>query len=65
MSSRNPKIKGVLFKHGENDYSIWMPDFAKDEEKKLLQALVAVFADNGTSIRGTKEVILQAISEDL
>ena len=66
MSKKNPKIKGIVFKHeGENDYSIWMPDFAKDEEKKILQALVAVFADNGTSIRGTKEDILQAISEDL
>ena len=65
MSSRNPKIKGVLFKHGENDYSIWMPDFAKDEEKKLLRALVAIYGNNGTYIRGTKEEILQAIAEDL
>lgn len=65
MSSRNPKIKGVLFKHGENDYSIWMPDFAKDEEKKLLRALVAIYGNNGTSIRGAKEDILRIISEDL
>lgn len=65
MSNKNPKIKGILFKHGENDYSIWMPDFAKDEEKKLLQALVAIYGNNGTSVRGTKEDILQAISEDL
>lgn len=65
MSNKNPKIKGILFKHSEDDYSIWMPDLAKNEEKKILQALVAVFADNGTSIRGTKEDILQAISEDL
>jgi hypothetical protein len=65
MSNKNPKIKGILFKHDKNDYSIWMPDFTNDEEKKFLQALVAVFADNGTSIRGTKEDILQAISEDL
>ena len=65
MSNKNPKIKGILFKHSEDDYSIWMPDLSKAEEKKILQALVAVFADNGTSIRGTKEDILQAISEDL
>lgn len=66
MSKKNPKIKGIVFKHeGKNDYSIWMPDLSKAEEKKILQALVAVFADNGTSIRGTKEDILQAISEDL
>lgn len=65
MSNKNPKIKGILFKHSEDDYSIWMPDLAKNEEKKILQALVAVFADDGTSIRGTKEDILRAISEDL
>lgn len=62
---KTPKIKGIVFKHDKNDYSIWMPDLNKAEEKKILQALVAVFADNGTSIRGTKEDILQAISEDL
>lgn len=66
MSKKNPKIKGIVFKHeGKNNYSIWMPDLTKNEEKRILQALVAVFADNGTSIRGTKEDILQAISEDL
>lgn len=65
MSNKNPKIKGILFKHNKNDYSIWMPDFSQSEEKKILQALVATYGNNGTSIRGTKEDILQAISEDL
>lgn len=65
MSNKNPKIKGILFKHSEDDYSIWMPDFSQSEEKKILQALVATYGNNGTSIRGTKEDILQAISEDL
>lgn len=65
MSNKNPKIKGILFKHNKNNYSIWMPDFSQSEEKKILQALVATYGNNGTSIRGTKEDILQAISEDL
>lgn len=66
MSNKNPKIKGIVFKHeGKNDYSIWMPDLTKNEEKRLLQALVAIYGNNGTSVRGTKEDILQAISEDL
>lgn len=65
MSNKNPKIKGILFKHNKNDYSIWMPDLSKAEEKKILQALVAIYGNNGTSIRGTKEKILQAIAEDL
>lgn len=34
MSKKNPKIKGILFKHNKNDYSIWMPDLSKAEEKK-------------------------------
>lgn len=63
---KNLKIKGVVFKHeGKDDYSIWMPDLTKNEEKRLLQALVAIYGNNGTSVRGTKEEILQAIAEDL
>ena len=63
---KNLKIKGVVFKHeGKDDYSIWMPDLTKNEEKRLLQALVAIYGNNGTSVRGTKGEILQAIAEDL
>lgn len=65
MSNKNPKIKGIVFKHNKNDYSIWMPDLSKAEEKKILQALVAAYGNNGTSIRGAKEDILRIISEDL
>lgn len=65
MSNKNPKIKGIVFKHDKNDYSIWIPDFSQSEEKKILQALVAAYGNNGTSIRGAKEDILQIISEDL
>lgn len=65
MSNKNPKIKGILFKHNKNDYSIWMPGLSKAEEKKILQALVAAYGNNGTSIRGAKEDILRIISEDL
>ena len=46
MSNKNPKIKGILFKHSEDDYSIWMPDLAKNEEKKILQALVAAYGNS-------------------
>lgn len=54
MSNKNPKIKGILFKHSEDDYSIWMPDLAKNEEKKILQALVAA----------VKAVVLAAEQEE-
>ena len=65
MNNKNPKIKRILFKHSEDDYSIWMPDLTKNEEKRILQALVAAYGNNGTSIRGAKEDILRIISEDL
>lgn len=35
MSNKNPKIKGIVFKHDKNDYSIWMPDFTNDEDKEI------------------------------
>lgn len=29
--SKNPKIEGIVFKYGDDDYSFWMPDISKDE----------------------------------
>lgn len=62
--SKNPRIKGIIFRHGDDDYSVWMPDISKKENEKFLKTLLAVFADNGCSVRGTKKDILDAIRED-
>lgn len=31
--SKNPKIKGIIFQHDDNDYSVWMPDISKKKRK--------------------------------
>ena len=63
--SKPPEVKGVVFEHGENDYSIWITDFTKAENKKVAHALETIFGNNGASIRGTKDDIMQAISDSL
>lgn len=62
--SENPKIEGIVFKHGDDDYSFWMPDISKDENEKFVQTLFAAFEDNGCSVRGTKKDILDTIREN-
>ena len=52
--SKNPKIEGIVFRYGDDDYSFWMPDISKDENEKFVQTLFAAFEDNGCSVRGTK-----------
>lgn len=26
--SKNPKIEGIVFRYGDDDYSFWMPDIS-------------------------------------
>lgn len=33
--SKNPKIKGIIFQHDDNDYSVWMPDISKKRKRKV------------------------------
>lgn len=62
--SKNPIIEGIVFKHGDDDYSFWMTDISKDENEKFVQTLFAAFEDNGCSVRGTKKDILDTIREN-
>lgn len=62
--SKTPKIKGIIFQHGDDDYSVWIPDISKKENEKFLKTLLAVFEDNGCSVRGTKKDILDVIREN-
>lgn len=34
--SKNPKIEGIAFRYGDDDYSFWMPDISKDENEKFV-----------------------------
>lgn len=62
--SKNPKIEGIVFRYGDDDYSFWMPGISKEENEKFVQTLFSAFEDNGCSVRGTKKDILDTIREN-
>lgn len=49
----------IIVKNGENDYTLWLPDILNDD--KILNALFAVHANSGYSVRGTLEEIKEEI----
>lgn len=51
-------ISSIIFKHGEDDYSIWFPDFSGKEMKRIV-ATLEEFTNEGYSIRGTKEDLIE------
>ena len=53
-------ISSIIFKHGDDDYSIWFPDFSKKEMKRIV-AMLEEFTNEGYSIRGTKEDLIEEI----
>ena len=61
---KNPKIEGIVFRYGDDDYSFWMPDISIKENVKFMQTLFVAFEDNGCSVRGTKKDILDTIREN-
>lgn len=40
--SKNPIIEGIVFKHGDDDYSFWMPDISKEERKIRTNAVCSL-----------------------
>lgn len=53
-------ISSIIFKHGEDDYSIWVPDFSEKDMKRIV-AMLEEFTNEGYSIRGTKEDLIEEI----
>lgn len=53
-------ISSIIFKHGDDDYSIWFPDFSEKEMKRIVEILEE-FTNEGYSIRGTKEDLIEEI----
>ena len=35
MNENKTKIAGILYKHGENDFSIWFPELTESENKEI------------------------------
>lgn len=54
----------VIFKHGNDDYSLWNPELSENQMKKLSD-LLEEFQNNGSSIRGSKEDILAELKNIL
>lgn len=58
----NIQIAGIMFKHGTDDFSLWIPDLSMAENAEINKFLEK-FSVNGESVRGTKQDIL-ADAED-
>ena len=64
MNENLTTIVGIIYKHGENDFSIWLPELTESENKKINKFLEK-FADSGCSTRGYKQDILEKIEESI
>lgn len=58
------QIAGVIYKHGNDDFSLWFPDLSAEEIKEI-NALLEKFTNNGCSTRGSKKDIIDELSESL
>ena len=57
-------LSSIIFKHGDNDYSLWTPDLSEDDIKKFIVFIVE-YINNGHSMRGSKEDIVEELERDL
>lgn len=64
MNENMEKITGVIYKHGENDFSIWFPELTKSENEEI-NAFLEKFANTGCSIRGTKQDIISELEDSI
>lgn len=58
------QLSSIIFKHGDDDYSMWTPDLTTDEHQQLMQ-LLEPYINNGESLRGTKQDILEELNDTL
>lgn len=64
MNENVTKIAGIVYKHGENDFSIWLPDLTESENKEI-NSFLEKFTDSGCSARGSKQDVLGEIEESI
>lgn len=64
MNKNTAKIAGIVYKHGENDFSIWLPDLTESENKEINNFLEK-FVDSGCSTRGSKQDVITEIGESI
>lgn len=53
-------ISSIIFKHGDDDYSIWFPEFSEKDIKRITEFLEE-FTNEGYSVRGSKEDLIEEI----
>lgn len=53
-------IAGIIYKHGEDDFSLWIPDLTAEENEEI-NNFHSMFANSGGSVRGTKQDVVEEI----
>lgn len=64
MNENKTKIAGILYKHGENDFSIWFPELTESENKEI-NSFLENFVNGGCSLRGSKQDVFDEIKDHL
>lgn len=64
MDENKAKIAGILYKHGENDFSIWFLELTESENKEI-NSFLENLVNDGCSLRGSKQDVLDEIEECL
>lgn len=64
MNENKTKIAGILYEHGENDFSIWFPELTEFENKEI-NSFLENFVNGGSSLRGSKQDVLDEIKDHL
>lgn len=55
------KIFGMIFRHGESDFSTWVGFDLTKEEQEIIENILAKHETDGYSVRGTLEECIEDI----
>ena len=53
-------MEGIIFRNGENDFELWLPDIPKEALDEI-ETILMRYNDTGYSVRGTREDIAEEI----
>jgi len=55
-------ISSIIYKHGDDDYSIWIPDFSSEEMERITD-LLEEYTNEGCSVRVSKKDLIEELKE--
>lgn len=58
------QLIGVIYRHGNDDFSIWLPELSQVENKEI-NVMLEKLTNSDCSIRGTKRDIIDEVTENL